>query len=95
MMMLSEHTYKEFFEQDTQLRALLDIFEDGKDRRSGAHAYIKLVLLENKPPLVALKEVQRLYKLYKECRKKSIITSYCEVCGCDPCDCDDWNRSSQ
>ncbi len=91
---LSQETYLTFFQNDPYLRELLTLINGLPEAKIGISTYFKLVLFENKPSFVALKEVIHLLNLYNLEDKKSIINSYCEVCECDPCDCYDYYWSS-
>ena len=90
MALLNEYNYKEFFENNANLCNLLNFYiHFEKDNPKGLES-LKLVLLENKPARVALKDLVRLYRHYKNQKKCDSISPYCDVCGCDPCDCEDW-----
>ena len=89
-MNLSPIAYQVLYKNDPNLGMLVRNALTPSDKESLLSLYIKMTLLQQIPRNVALNLLLEFYERFNKKGKKVILQSSCDLCGCDPCDCEDW-----
>ena len=89
-MNLSFAAYQALYDKDPNLRIILHNANNSLERESLLSSYIKMTLLQRLPRNVALNLLLDRHEKFNNKGKKVILQSSCDLCGCDPCDCEDW-----
>ena len=89
-MNLSFAAYQALYDKDPNLEVIFRSASNGFERESLLSSYIKMTLLQRIPRNVALNLILNIHEKFNNKGKKVILTASCSICGCDPCDCEDW-----